>query len=167
MCLNKFLNVFVIFTLQSLQSSLRQTDISSWGVLPSVCVCVCVCVCVSVIRCKNNRLHLQWVGRTDQTEKERKKERKKDRKVAENKNKGNLSHNFTPILWLIFVHMKVMSTISGIARYISQHVSRVAWSSSKEFKPATQNGLLRRAVTSFIQYFFAVSTTITYNMFSL
>jgi len=29
-----------------------------------VCVCVCVCVCVwSVIRCNNNPLHLQSVGR--------------------------------------------------------------------------------------------------------
>jgi hypothetical protein len=34
-----------------------------------LCVCVCVCVCLSVIRCNNNPLHLQWVGRRGQTKK--------------------------------------------------------------------------------------------------
>ena len=35
------------------------------GVSVSVCVCLCVCVCgsLSVIRCNNNHLHLQGVGR--------------------------------------------------------------------------------------------------------
>jgi hypothetical protein len=37
---------------------------------------VCVCVSLSVIRCNNNPPHLQWVGRSDHTMKERKKERK-------------------------------------------------------------------------------------------
>ena len=36
-----------------------------------VCVCVCVCVSMSVIRHKNNPLHLQCVGRRGQTKKER------------------------------------------------------------------------------------------------
>ena len=35
------------------------------------------CRSLSVIRGKNNLLHLQWVGRVGQTKKERKKERKK------------------------------------------------------------------------------------------
>ena len=39
---------------------------------PTMCVCVCVCLCA--IRCNNDPLHLQWVGRRDQTKKERKKE---------------------------------------------------------------------------------------------
>ena len=39
-------------------------DPSSTGVLPSVCVSV------SVIRCNNNPLHLQWVGRSRQSKKE-------------------------------------------------------------------------------------------------
>ena len=40
-----------------------------------VCVFVCVCACVSLIliKCNNNPLHLQWVGRRGQTKKERKK----------------------------------------------------------------------------------------------
>jgi hypothetical protein len=42
-----------------------------------VCVCVCVCVWASVIRCNNNSLHLQWVGRGGQTKKKR--QRKKGR----------------------------------------------------------------------------------------
>jgi hypothetical protein len=43
-----------------------------------VCVCVCVCGCVllSVVKCNNNVLNLQCVGRRDKTKKERKKERK-------------------------------------------------------------------------------------------
>jgi hypothetical protein len=56
-----------------------------------LCVCVCVCVCVfvfvclfvcvwlsvsqSVIRCNNNLLHLQWVGRKGSTKGGRKKTR--------------------------------------------------------------------------------------------
>jgi hypothetical protein len=42
----------------------ERADLSR-GVLPSVCVCVCVCV--SVMRCNNNPLHLQWVGRRGHT----------------------------------------------------------------------------------------------------
>ena len=47
-----------------------------------------MCVSLSVIRCNNNPLHLQWVGRRGQTKKERKKEkkdRKKDRKIERKK----------------------------------------------------------------------------------
>jgi hypothetical protein len=33
-----------------------------------------VCVSLSVIRCNNNPLHLQWLGRRDQTKKGRKEE---------------------------------------------------------------------------------------------
>jgi len=35
-----------------------------------MCVCVCVCVCVVII-CNSDPLHIQWVGRRDQTKKER------------------------------------------------------------------------------------------------
>jgi hypothetical protein len=41
--------------------SLRRADHSSRGIIPTVCVCVCVSL--SVIRCNNDPLHLQWVGR--------------------------------------------------------------------------------------------------------
>jgi hypothetical protein len=44
--------------------SLRRAGPSSRGVLPTV-------VCLSVIMCNSNLLHLQWVGRSGQTEKER------------------------------------------------------------------------------------------------
>jgi len=33
------------------------------------CVCLSVCMTLIVIRCNNNPLHLQWVGRRGQTEK--------------------------------------------------------------------------------------------------
>jgi hypothetical protein len=35
--------------------------------------CVCVCVSFSVIRCQNSPLQIQWAGRRDQTDNERKK----------------------------------------------------------------------------------------------
>jgi hypothetical protein len=57
---------------------LRQPDPSSRGVPPSVCVCVSL----SMIRCNNNPLDRQWVGRRSQTEKERNKERTKLRSKA-------------------------------------------------------------------------------------
>ena len=45
------------------------------GILP--CVCVCVCASVSVIRCNNNSLDLQWVGRKWSRQRERKKGRER------------------------------------------------------------------------------------------
>jgi hypothetical protein len=51
--------------------SLRQADPTYRGNPPSVCVCVCV------TQCNSNPLHLQCVGRRDQTKKEETKERRK------------------------------------------------------------------------------------------
>ena len=53
---------------------LRRADLSSRGVLHSVCV---LCVCVIVIMCNNNPLYLQWVGRK-RSEYDRKKKWKRD-----------------------------------------------------------------------------------------
>jgi hypothetical protein len=36
---------------------------------PAECVCVCVCVSLGVIRCNNNGIHLQWLGRRGQARK--------------------------------------------------------------------------------------------------
>jgi hypothetical protein len=46
-------------------------------------VCVCVNVCVTeVIKCNDNALQLQWLGRRGQTKKYRQKERKNFHAVA-------------------------------------------------------------------------------------
>jgi len=54
--------------------SLPRGDHSSRGVLPTVvCLSVCLCVSLSVIRCNNNPLHPQRIGRRGQTEKKKNK----------------------------------------------------------------------------------------------
>jgi hypothetical protein len=69
---------------------LRQPDPSSREVLPRVCVSL------SMVRCNNNPLHRQWVGRRSQTQKERdKKER-----------------NCVPKLWHHISHISVKN-LSG------------------------------------------------------
>jgi hypothetical protein len=52
---------------------------------PTKCVCVCVCVCVSlsVIRCNNNRLHLEWVGGRSKVKKDGKNSKENEVAYAE------------------------------------------------------------------------------------
>jgi hypothetical protein len=64
---DRFSFLFKSMQVKNKYRSLRRADPSSRGVIPSARACVCVLL--NLMRCNNNPLHQQWVGRRDQTRK--------------------------------------------------------------------------------------------------